>query len=127
MELMMKKLMAVLTLLMAMTAPQAAQAWDDVPEGIYVGGFGAVSFAQTKKEHDSNNKLRTGYFFSGAVGYRFCEGIRAELEGGYHHNRAKKHHSDSDNSRGSLNTWSILVNGLYDIPTCWCVKPFVGA
>lgn len=136
----MKKLMTLMTVLLALSAPKAVQAFDDLlPEGLYVGAFGAVDFPHVKKHHSHSsdasgsihNKLKTGYFFSGALGYRFCEGLRAELETGFHHNKKKKHHNstsgDFNRQGGNANTWSVLVNGLYDFQTCWCLKPFLGA
>lgn len=148
----MKKLMALCTLLLAFSAPKAVQAFDNLDnltEGLYIGAFGAADFPHVNRGHHSHhsssswsgsserfhNRLKTGYFVSGSLGYRFCElqGFRVELEGGYHHNTHKKHHHhDSSNHfrrnhHGDANTWSILVNGLYDFETCWCVKPFLGA
>jgi opacity protein-like surface antigen len=145
---MMKKLMALMTVLLALSAPKAAQAFVDefLPEGCpYVSAFGAANFAHVRRSHHHgsgsgsdvssesfHNRLRTGYFFSGALGYRFCDGLRAEIEGGYHHNQRKSrsHGSDSDSGSrsrgGNANTWSVLVNGLYDFQTCWCLKPFLG-
>lgn len=146
----MKKLFTVMTLLLALSSPKAVMAFCDLP-GFYVGVFGAASIPDTDKRHhhhdssgsgsgNSSNKthihnLDTGYFVSGSIGRRFCEWpVRAELEVGYHHNQKRKHHhnsSGSDNNHhrrnSDANTWSILVNGLYDFQTCWCVKPFLGA
>lgn len=174
----MKKLMALMTMLLALSAPKAVQAFDGLGlfDGCgcnwYVSGFGAASFAETKKHHHhssssgsnlnqnfnqhESNKLKTGYFFSGAIGTRL-DCFRVELEGGYHHNSKKKHHrhssssssssssgnnenngsssssnnivcgNNSSNSKGEAKTWSVLVNFLYDFETCWCVKPFLGA
>lgn len=154
MELMMKKLMALMTVLMAFAAPNAAQAFllnNDgcgcFPQGLYLSAFGAADFpsdSHHSHKHSSSSGsghfnrhekgLDTGYFVAGAVGYRLCEGWRGEVEGGYHHNSRKKHHHDSSSSdhfnnrrrHGDVNTWSVMFNGYYDIQTCWCVKPFVG-
>lgn len=150
MELMMKKLMALLTVLAAFAAPNAAQAFlfgDDCcgPQGVYLGFFGAADFPSDKNHHhhdssgsgnvghEHSRKLETGYFVAGSIGMRKYECFRGELEGGYHHNSRKKHHHDSSSDhhgnrghRGDTNTWSIMFNGFYDIQTCWCVKPFIG-
>ncbi|MCE5318343.1 MAG: porin family protein [Parachlamydia sp.] len=141
---MMKKLMALMTVLVAFAAPNAAQAFfmnDNFPQGLYLGAFGAADFPADKHHshshsgsgnHGHEKKLETGYFVAGSLGYRLCDGWRGEVEGGYHHNSRKKHHhNDSSNHNhrrhGDANTWSVMFNGYYDIPTCWCVKPFVGA
>lgn len=152
----MKRLMAIMTVLLALTAPKAVQAFDGCcPQGLYLSGFGAASFAEVEKHHHCHNKLKTGYFFSGALGWRLCgcDGLRAEIEGGYHFHEKdhhKRHHSSSSSSssenhngslsssssrhrceqkhkRGDAETWSVLVNFLYDFETCWCAKPFLGA
>jgi len=123
----MKKTFILLVALVAMTLPHAAQAvyW----EGFYVGGFGAANFIQNTRKHH-HNRTRTGYAAGGAVGYRWCNGWRAEFEVGYRNNSLKRHRYAIDGRRhGSrqFHTWDYMANVYYDVPLCWMATPYVGA
>lgn len=140
----MKKLFITLATLAALAVPTAMQAFDG--EGAYAGGIiGAnwVHFKGHSKHRDSDFKQRrsfdTGWLGGVHVGYRFCGGWRVEGEVSYRDNegkRAKRRHNDlvvvdenSNHRKGhkpNLETWSFMVNGLYEISNCWCITPYVG-
>ena len=75
-------------------------------ENFYAGVFGGPNWSSHK---------HPGYLVGMDVGYRWCNGIRAELEGSYR---------DEHELAG-------LVNAYYDFnpyPVCnFCLAPFVGA
>lgn len=115
----MKKLFILITALMAIAAPKAAQALD--VEGVYAGALGGINFLDYKHHHKSKN-FQVGWTAGGFAGYRFCNGFRAEGEAVYRHNNGKKHFG------GHVRTWSLMANGLYDFDVdCWCLVPYLGA
>lgn len=131
---------------------------DSYTEGFYVDGFGGANWVQVSKKHhknnnDSNNNTHqrlnfdTGYVAGGIIGYRWCEGLRLEAEASYRRNelRSHKHDSSSSSSSSSSNTrhhghlseWAYMVNGIYEVPSCywdcwdccrcWDIVPYIGA
>jgi opacity protein-like surface antigen len=126
----MKKLFLMLAAVMAIAIPKAAQAVD--VEGVYVGGLAGVNWLQFHK-HKVKVHFKTGWLAGGFIGYRWCGGLRLEAEGTYRYNRTKSvrvrfhDHSKSHRIGGHLRTWSLMANGYYEIPLCWCVTPYIGA
>lgn len=117
----MKKLFVMLAALLAMALPQAAKAVD--VEGIYVGGLAGLNFLTVSGSHHHHHKDRykIGWIGGLDVGYRMCNGIRAEAEVSFRSNKHKHAHRP-------VQTWSFMANGYYEInPCCWCITPFVGA
>lgn len=112
----MKKIIFILAAMFACIAPQTSQAID--VEGIYVGGQAGFNFMHYKKGH-FDPSFKAGWLAGVHGGYRWCNGIRAEGELSYRRNNAKH--------CGNLHIWSLMANGLYEIPLCWCVTPYVGA
>jgi opacity protein-like surface antigen len=124
----MKKLFLLITALLAIAAPKAAQALD--VEGMYAGGLGGLNFLEYN-HHGVKIEFKPGWTAGAFAGYRFCSGIRLEGEAVYRYNRTKsvklKHHS-KQHIGGHLRTWSTMVNGLYDFDVdCWCIVPYLGA
>ncbi len=136
-----------LAALVCLAAFKAAPASANQQEGMYAGGFVGANFIQfSNKKHRPKVEFDTGVAVAGFGGYRFCGGLRAEVEVAYRYNRIRKisfhDFSISDDasvsssgrrhkSRGNLNQWSGMVNGLYDIPVGWdccsnSIVPYVG-
>lgn len=113
----MKKLICLLTSLVGITAFGSAQADD-----LYAGVFGGVNWLQNNHHHQH---ARTGYLVGADIGYKWCNGLRTELEFAYRNNR--KHENAS--SRHHSQNYAGLVNVLYDFDAmgCWCVRPYLGA
>lgn len=123
----MKKLFFALAALMAIALPKAAQAVD--VEGTYASAIGGLNFLSYDRDHYSVN-FKAGWLAGAAIGYRFCEGFRVEGEAIYRYNRTKDvkfKHQDRVHIGGHLRTWSFMANGIYEVPVCWCVTPYVGA
>lgn len=119
----MKKLFVILAALLAIALPQAAKAVD--VEGIYVGGLAGLNFLSVggSSHHHRHHKDRykIGWLGGLDLGYRMCNGIRAEAEVSYRGNKHKHAHRP-------VHTWSFMANGYYEInPCCWCITPFIGA
>lgn len=70
-----------------------------------------------------------GYSLSGALGYRFQGGLRAEAEFGYgraSYDKVSGGGGSSGVSGGRVNMYSFTGNAFYDIPTGTFVTPYVG-
>lgn len=98
-------------------------------EGLYISGGAGVNFPRESNLDGTGFKLDAdideGFAGVGALGYEFDRGIRLEGELGY---RTGEIGSVSGTSAsGDVNVWSGMGNLLYDIPTGWAVKPFIGA
>lgn len=117
----MKKLFVMLAALLAIALPQAIKAVD--VEGIYVGGHGGLNFLSVSSSHHHHNKDRykIGWIGGLDIGYRMCNGVRAEAEISYRANKHKHAHRP-------VQTWSFMTNGYYELNLDgWCMSPFVGA
>ena len=117
---------ALATVLAAATPAQA--------DGIYIGAFGGVNFAQDSDlsydaagyefdvEHD------TGWLAGAAVGYTFDFGLRAEAEAAYRMNNFDRLELaglgyDLD---GDVSTLSLMGNLWFEAPLTAALRPFVG-
>lgn len=144
----MKKIFLILAAVMAIAIPKAAQAVEVDTEGVYVGGIGGLNFLQYSNGHHEKVHFKAGWLAGALVGYRWCNGIRLEGEATYRYNQIKSiergHHDHDSGSgsstllsgethhhkarvRGHIRTWSFMANGIYEIPVCWCIIPYVGA
>ena len=118
---------ALATVLAAATPAQA--------EGIYIGAFGGVNFAQDSElsydpggyefdvEHD------TGWLAGAAAGYAFDFGLRAEAEVAYRMNdfdRLEFFVYDTGLD-GDVSTLSLMGNLWFEAPLTTALRPFVGA
>jgi opacity protein-like surface antigen len=71
----------------------------------------------------------TGYSLSGALGYRFLGGWRAEAEFGYgrtSYDKIRGAGETSGVSGGDVNIYSFTGNAYYDFPTGTLVTPYLG-
>jgi len=121
----MKKMMILLAALAAVIAPIGVSAID--VEGMYVGGLGAASFLDSnRRHHHRRQEYNVGWAAGGLLGYRWCEGWRAEFEATYRDNKPRKHRRG-----GNYRSWSFMFNGYYDFTDwscCLCdITPYVGA
>lgn len=89
---------------------------------VYAGVFGGVNWVQKFHHRDP----KTGFLVGGNVGYKWCNGLRAELEFSYRDNEVRGHDWESDNH---THLYAGLFNILYSFDSwgCWCLKPFIGA
>lgn len=119
----MKKLFLILAATLAMVSPKAAQAID--VEGAYVGGIAGLNWLHY--HHDGiDARYKVGWLGGLNLGYRWCNGLRAEVEAVYRYNKIKRVNGHSRG--GHTHTWSFMANGLYEIDYfCWCITPYVGA
>lgn len=127
----MKKLISLTLLLLALIVPQSVKAME-MPfdlNGFYVSGNASCNFLSHDREHGAKVTFDPGYFLAPAIGYRFCNGFRVEGEFGYRHNCLKrlKFYGTSFHVSGKFETYSGLANVYYDLPMCWCLKPYIGA
>lgn len=102
-------------------------------ENFYVGALGGADWSRTDNHnhgHHHHHDSKVGGILGATVGYRWGDccgcglnGLRTEAEFAY---RANKHHHE-DGGHRRVRTTSILANVLYDIQTCYCFTPFLGA
>jgi outer membrane protein OmpA-like peptidoglycan-associated protein len=105
--------------------------------GPYVDlGLGTNLMQTQKYTYAQPNAGQTGHFvfrpdYAGqiGVGYGLGNGFRVELDGNFFRNSAVKADDNvNGNNRvhGGVNTYGVLLNGYYDIPTGTNFVPFVG-
>lgn len=92
----------------------------------YVELFGGANFLGREHQEGVSVQYKTGYVFSGALGYRWCYGLRLEGEYAFRRNGV-------ENGPGHYHSSSYMGNLIWDMPitdwgcTLWGVVPFVGA
>lgn len=127
----MKKFVLMMVALLAVALPKVAQGYE--VEGPYVGAFSGFNFLSSSSHDHSKAKFHPGWLAGAQVGYAWCGGWRSEFEVSYRHNKVKSYHYRNDagddvgGGCGNFHAWSFMANGYYDLPTCWCVSPFIGA
>src|SRR4051812_4841191 len=138
------------------TGPALAQAdWRSMPtEGLYIGAAVGPNWRDITKLDQSgsvttrlrengfpaaNGKAKFDVGIAGnlALGWGFGNGLRAELEGGYHGNNVRRitgfgalgQTNAAANPNGTGNTPSVMVNAYYDfyIPGTPWIVPYIGA
>lgn len=94
-----------------------------VPNQTISGAGSAGAGLQGRSESDP-----PGYFFAGAVGARFLEHFRTELQIGYRSTEIDHIavSTESSDSKGDLSLFSIIANGYVDWDLGVGVIPFVG-
>ncbi len=145
----MKNFLFILAAIFALSTTQAR-----ADEGFYAGVFGGANWLEINNKHASAD-FDTGYVVGGAIGYRWCGGLRTEFEVAYRNNEIKKahlknrnHSSDScsdysdyysysdcsdystrrERLKGHLDTVTYMFNGFYDYQfECTPWKAYVGA
>jgi OmpA-OmpF porin, OOP family len=107
-------------------------------EGLYIGAFGGVNFAQDSDfkydggpgyEAEFDIEHDTGWLAGAAVGYGFDYGVRVEAEAAYRMNDFERIElggagADLD---GDVSTLSIMGNLWFEAPMSTALRPFVGA
>lgn len=96
--------------------------------GLYLEATGGVSWIDIHRQHRVRVNTNTGYFVSGAIGYRWCYGFRTEAEVGYHRAslRSFKYEGERFHVGGHTRSISYMANLYYDLPFCFWVTPYVG-
>jgi len=128
------RVFAFVALLLAPSLAFAA----DPPAGFYIGGDAGGNFAESLESSQNNTKITTslGPVALGAIGYRFGDGLRVELEGSYRENsissvstlRKNGEFLGLTNVSGNLSTYAAMANVAYDLPFhAWRLQPYVGA
>lgn len=126
------KLTALLVLLnLLFLSPQAHA---QVSRLYFAGYLGLVSpfesdFDDRARDVEGEVELDNSGFFAGALGLRVNRKLSFEIEAGYR----KSNFGDLEigpaefTSSGSLKTYTLMLNGLYNFDVDWNVKPFVTA
>ena len=143
----MKKLISLTILFLALVVPQCLKAYE-LPfdlTGFYLTGNASCNIIEIEKRHGAKLSLDEGYNLSTGIGYRFCNNFRVEGEFAYRNNHLRRvkfsrrilDAVESESSElvlsrrnkisGYYETFAGLANVYYDLPTCWCLKPYVGA
>ena len=107
--------------------PAAAE--DPMMEGPYVRGAAGL-FLPNEWSGDVNGAERTFDFGTGpalglAAGWKWAEGLRAELEAGYR--SASADEVNGVPGTGKVKLYPIMANLLYDFSTDGPIKPYIGA
>lgn len=124
----MKKLFVILATLIVLILPKAIHAID--VEGPYVTFAGGINFLNIT-QHPVKPYFQMGPFGALSAGYRYCEGFRLEAQGTYRRNvlkSVKPHHQSSLHRKGHVFTWSIMANGIMELPfELPLTTPYIGA
>lgn len=108
------------------------------PAGPYVSGnlgAGIASGALRSAQSTAKVDLDTGPAGSLAIGWRFVDGFRAELDGNYQYNTVQGVFTPSASSgqlaplmgaSGHVSTYAVTANLIYDIPLQGWIRPYVG-
>lgn len=142
----MKNILFLFAAVLSLTSTAAVRA----EEGTYGSVFGGINWLENysrnhnwQSHHHATSrthhkfKFKTGYLVGGAVGFKWCNNVRAEAEVAYRHNKLDKAHWSCKNYSGDLSrhnhgnasvrTWSIMANGFYDFEVdCFDIKPYLG-
>lgn len=138
-----KILMLLLTVVGIASTPSLVEANLFNGGSAYIGPIVGANWLQTNnsKHHHSDSDFgrrldfETGYAVGGFVGYQFCGGFDVEAEFIYRHNELKSRRECDDFSsfrlKGSFQSMSYMLNGIYDInlSNCGCclpIFPYVG-
>lgn len=122
----MKKLFVLLAALLTLALPKTTQAMDI--EGPYVSVISGLSFVDYDKNHIRTD-FKVGWLAGLDLGYRFCPGFRLEAGAVYRRNvlkSIKPYHQSSVRIKGSVQVWSFMAKGLYELPFGWCFTPYLG-
>lgn len=97
-------------------------------DGFYIGtGIGAnLSYDQQTDVRQTTNSLETD-LGPGALlnfGYKYEENWRAEVEGGYRTTGISGINELTGN--GDVDTWTLIINGLYDFENDSFITPYIG-
>lgn len=109
--------------------PSAAMA---AGEGFYVGAQGGINWEPDADLDYSGFKLQTEYDLGWAAGvyagYKFSQGIRAEIEATYRRNDLDKTDDTTvgSNWNGDNSSWAFMANVLYDVNTGTGFTPYIG-
>lgn len=120
------KMLSIILVLLALTLPKAAPAMDI--EGPYISVISGLSFLDYDKRHIRTD-FKVGWMAGLDLGYRFCSGFRLEGEVVYRRNvlkTIKPFHQDPIRLKGSVQVWSFMARGLYELPLNWCLTPYLG-
>lgn len=120
----MRKTLALTSVALAAAMIGPAATADEVP-GLYLGVGGGADWLQDMDLNggpsgDIDSDI--GFAAIGSLGYRFGNGIRTELEGGYRNN-------DGDTAGNNVETqaWNAMANVLYGFDLGIPVRPYLGA
>jgi OOP family OmpA-OmpF porin len=113
--------------------------------GLYIGGGAGYNYVTSTKVKDLsyanpqngvnvttsvpgvNLDTHGGWVGLGSVGWGFGNGLRVEVEGNYRGSHTHLSSNNYINGGGTLQTYGVMVNALYDINVGWPVVPYVGA
>jgi opacity protein-like surface antigen len=109
-----------------------AQGWisgQPCDEGFYVGAIGGVNFLNDIRHTYFKSTFKTGFLVGATAGYQFNY-WHVEGEFAYRNNKLDQI-SDHKGRRFQpdirVQTYSVMVNGYWDINLNFCVRPYVGA
>jgi opacity protein-like surface antigen len=100
--------------------------------GFYISGSGGFNFANQEAIAEAETRLKTGYVFTGALGYLFKFGGRIEVEAAYRRNRIRQRHIEhfdmelNQRAKGYFQSMSYMMNFLFDFYTSYWIVPYVG-
>jgi outer membrane protein OmpA-like peptidoglycan-associated protein len=91
--------------------------------GLYLGAGAGINFANDL-DVSNGNELDSdlGWAGIGTIGFRFGNGLRSELEGGYRFNDG-----NINGVSANTKTWNAMANLLYDLETGTFLEPYIGA
>src|SRR5690348_8464218 len=134
----------LLTASVLAAAPIAANA--QAVDGLYVGAGAGFNYRQDQKidyfqpafpgvtgpisTFPTHGKVRTDGGFVGlaSIGYGLGNGLRFEIEGNYRQNEVSRVTGTSwpTSSGGTIQTYGVMANALYDFDFGWPVVPYIG-
>jgi outer membrane protein OmpA-like peptidoglycan-associated protein len=90
--------------------------------GLYLGAGAGINFANDL-DLSGGNELDSdiGWAGIGTLGFRFGNGLRTEVEGGYRFNDG-----EINGISANTKTWNAMANLLYDLETSTFLEPYIG-
>ncbi len=120
--------MAALAAMLISQGP-AALAQNAPAKGPFIGLSGGFSFTDDSDISGpaiaTSAETDTGWLALGTLGYRYGNGVRTELEGGWRDNEVDSVFGPGSGT-GDITAKSLMGNLLYDIPTGSRLVPYVG-
>ena len=98
--------------------------------GLYISGALGANWMSNPSSNGLSADMKTGWVGLGAIGWGFGNGLRAEVEGNYRSNEINGWNTSAQVSKGgggTIQSYGVMVNALYDFDIGSAFVPYLGA